>query len=42
VQQVLVDLEQHNDWMVECEVNLAGSREANQPIVWLRAIGPIG
>jgi len=32
----------YNDWMAEWEVDLAASREANQPVLWLRAIGPIG
>jgi hypothetical protein len=41
VQQVLVDPEMHNDWMAEFEVDLAASREANQPVLRLRAIGPI-
>jgi superfamily II RNA helicase len=42
VQQVLVDPEQHNDWIVECDVDLPASREANRPVLWLREIGPIG
>jgi hypothetical protein len=42
VQQVLVDPELHNDWMAEWEVDLAASREANQPVLALKAIGPIG
>jgi hypothetical protein len=42
VQQVLVDPALHNDWMAEWEVDLAASREANQPVLWLRGIGPIG
>jgi hypothetical protein len=42
VQQVLVDPELHNDWMAEFEVGLAASREANQPVLWFRSIGPIG
>jgi hypothetical protein len=24
------------------EVDLAASREANQPVLWLRGVGPIG
>jgi hypothetical protein len=36
------DPEQHNDWMVECEVDLPASREENRPVLWLRGIGPIG
>jgi hypothetical protein len=42
VQQVLVDAELHNDWMLEAEVDLAASREANRPVLWLRGLGPIG
>jgi hypothetical protein len=42
VQQVLVDPELHNDWMAEFEVDLAASRAANQPVLWLRGIAPIG
>jgi hypothetical protein len=42
VEQVLVDAEQHNDWMVECAVDLQASREANRPVLWLRGIRPIG
>jgi hypothetical protein len=42
VQQVLVDPALHNDWMAEFEVEVAASREANQPVLWLRGIGPIG
>jgi hypothetical protein len=39
---VLVDPDLHNDWMVECDVDLPASRDANQPVLWLREIGPIG
>jgi hypothetical protein len=42
VQQVLVDPALHNDWMAELEVDLSASREANQPVLWLRGLGPIG
>ena len=42
VQQVLVDPELHNDWMAEFEVDLAASREANQPVLWLRGSGRSG
>ena len=41
VQQVLVDAEMLNDWMAEFTVDVTASREANQPVLWLRAIGPI-
>ena len=39
---MLVDRELHNDWMAEVEVDLAASREVNQPVLWLRGVGPIG
>ena len=42
VQQVLVDPELHNDWMAEFEVDLAASREANQPVMHLVSLGAIG
>jgi hypothetical protein len=42
VQQVLVDDEGHNDWMAEWDVDLTASREKNQPVLWLRRLGPIG
>ena len=42
MQQVLIDPPLHNDWMAEWEVDLAASRDANQPVLQLRAIGPIG
>jgi superfamily II RNA helicase len=41
VEQVLVDPALHNDWMAELVVDLAASRDANQPVLWLRGIGPI-
>ncbi len=41
VQQVLVDPEQHNDWMVEFHVDLAASRAAQEPRLWLVALGAI-
>jgi hypothetical protein len=42
VQQVLVDHAEHNDWMAEFEVDLAASRAADQPVLSLHGIGPIG
>jgi hypothetical protein len=42
VQQVLVDAALHNDWMAEWQVDLAASREANEPVMRLLGIGPIG
>jgi hypothetical protein len=41
VQQVLIDPEEHNDWMVEFEVNLPASRAAGAPVVRLTRLGPI-
>jgi hypothetical protein len=31
-----------DDWMADFEVDLAASREANQPWLRLRSLGPIG
>jgi hypothetical protein len=42
VQQVLVDPEMHNDWVAEFEVDLAASRGAQQPLLALVRIGPVG
>jgi hypothetical protein len=42
VQQVLVDPEMHNDWVAEFEVDLAASRAAQQPVLALMRIGPVG
>jgi hypothetical protein len=42
VEQVLVDPEEHNDWSAEFEIDLAASRQANEPVLTLRRIGPIG
>ena len=41
VQQMLVDPEEHNDWVAEFEVDLAKSREANEPRLRLRKVGPL-
>ncbi len=41
VQQMLVDTEGHNDWMAEFDVDLAASREAPEPVVTVRAVGPV-
>jgi hypothetical protein len=41
VQQVMIDAEQRNDWMVEVEVDLPASREANRPVLYLRGLGSI-
>jgi len=39
IQQMLVDPEEHNDWMAEFEVDLSQSRAANEPVLRLRRIG---
>lgn len=41
VQQMLVDPEEHNDWVAEFEVDLAASRTAGQPALHLRRLGPL-
>jgi hypothetical protein len=41
VQQVLVDPEEHNDWIAEFEVDLAESRAAAEPVMRLRRIGSL-
>jgi hypothetical protein len=41
VQQVLVDPEEHNDWIAEFEVDLAASRAAEEPVIELQCLGPI-
>ena len=42
VQQVLVDANDLNDWRAECVVDVVASRAAQQPVVWLRRVGPLG
>ncbi|MEW6749413.1 MAG: DUF3516 domain-containing protein [Candidatus Latescibacterota bacterium] len=42
VQQMLVDPEEHNDWVAEFEVDLAQSRQSGQPALRLLRIGPLG
>lgn len=41
VQQMLVDPEEHNDWVAEFEVDLAASRESGQPVMHLRKVGAL-
>jgi hypothetical protein len=41
VQQMLVDPEEHNDWVAEFEVDLEKSRAANGPDLRLRRIGSL-
>jgi len=40
-QQMLVDPDEHNDWVAEFEVDLAESRTAGEPVLRLRRIGPL-
>lgn len=42
VQQMLVDPEEHNDWVAELEVDLAASRAAAEPVLRLVRLGPLG
>ena len=42
VQQVLVDPEEHNDWLAEFELDLSVCREACEPMLRLTRFGPIG
>ena len=41
VQQMLVDPEEHNDWVAEFEVDLARSREAAEPVMQLVRLGSL-
>ena len=41
VQQMLVDPEEHNDWVAEFEVDLAESRKLGEPAMKLRRIGSL-
>ncbi|HTL57522.1 MAG TPA: DUF3516 domain-containing protein [Candidatus Limnocylindrales bacterium] len=41
VQQMLVDPEEHNDWVAEFEVDLSQSRQAAEPWLRLRRIGSL-
>lgn len=42
VQQMLVDPDEHNDWLAEFEVDLAESRRLGEPTLRLRRIGSLG
>ncbi|MEO7299027.1 MAG: DUF3516 domain-containing protein, partial [Verrucomicrobiota bacterium] len=42
VQQMLVDPDEQNDWVAEFEVDLAQSRLAGKPFIFLRTIGKLG
>jgi hypothetical protein len=41
VQQMLVDTADLNDWVLELEVDLPGSREAGEPVIRLRRLGSL-
>jgi superfamily II RNA helicase len=41
VQQMLVDPQEHNDWMAEFEVDLARSRETSEPVLRLVKLGSL-
>jgi Domain of unknown function (DUF3516) len=41
VQQMLVDPEEHNDWVAEFEVDLAGSRSLGEPMIRLKRLGSL-
>ncbi|MEI6195174.1 MAG: DUF3516 domain-containing protein [Verrucomicrobiota bacterium] len=41
VQQMLVDPEEHNDWVAEFEVDLAESRKLGEPCLRLRRLGSL-
>jgi superfamily II RNA helicase len=41
VQQMLVDPEEHNDWVAEFEVDLARSRETSEPALRLAKLGSL-
>jgi hypothetical protein len=41
VQQMLVDPEEHNDWVAEFEVDLIASRKVGEPVLKLQRIGSL-
>ena len=41
VQQMLVDPDEHNDWVAEFEADLAASRAAGEPTLRLLRIAPL-
>ena len=41
VQQMLVDPEEHNDWVAEFEIDLTQARQAGAPVLKLRRLGPL-
>jgi hypothetical protein len=42
IEQMLIDPEMLNDWVAEFEVDLAASREANDPVISLSRLGTFG
>jgi hypothetical protein len=41
VEQMLVDPEMDNDWVAEFEIDLAASRDADEPVITLRRLGSL-
>jgi superfamily II RNA helicase len=41
IEQMLVDTQEHNDWIAELEVDLAASREAGEPVLRLVRLGSL-
>ena len=41
VQQMLIDPEEHNDWVAEFEVSLAASKEEGFPVLRLIKVGAL-
>src|SRR5207249_3537847 len=42
VQQMLIDPDEHNDWVAEFDVDLAQSRTAGEPALRLQRLGALG
>ncbi|MFM7213243.1 MAG: DUF3516 domain-containing protein, partial [Verrucomicrobiota bacterium] len=42
IEQVLVDPDALNDWVIELEVDLRASREAREPVLHWKRMGPVG
>jgi hypothetical protein len=41
VQQLLIDPDGHNDWVMELDVDLAASRDASGPVIMLLRLGAL-
>ena len=41
IQQMLIDPDEHNDWVAEFEVDLVQSRSAGEPVLRLRRVGSL-